>query len=723
MKRPVKGRAPTPVEAKLIRTLGLGWTIAIFVTAVSLRLLISAKLETMPLYRSPQLDSLEYLLRARRIASGDFRWPNPPAHGPGYSFFLAGLLALFGGSLPPVWAVQAGMGAALACAVGTLGARLFGRGSGIAAGFLEAIYAPLLLVETSIFAEGLLLFLLVLAALAAGFGRRPLRAAALAGLLVGAAADVRPTALLFAPALLIWSLFRKEGRGRVRTAVLFVAAMIVPLVPVAVANRRATGSFILVQAHGGMNFYLGNSPVGTGLPTARPGKDWDELEGEALRHGYERAADQDRYYMHKTLQEISRNPGGYLSLLARKLLWLFQAEEVHDVPKFYFFEAGAPLLAWLPGFGVLLPLALAGIVVAARQRPGPWPLFVGLAGLAASCVFLVIGMRYRLPVVPFLMPFAGLALATAASELPKRRWRALVAPGAVALAGLGVSHIWRHEPSHSFAEEWTYTGHALREEGDGAAAKAAFERALSEDANWGPALDGLGLVELEGGDWQDAERSFREALERGGESQKPRYHLGLVLEHAGRQREAIEQFRRALSLRPDDAQTLEALAGALLAQGNAAEAEGLYRKILARVAEHPGAHRGLARIAWGRRDLVAGIAQATQATRFAPDDPEGWLLLAMLRIEAKDAAGAEPAVRRAAELEPHAPPVALARAMLERLRGRPEAADEALRPVIAAAPGYLPAIRLFLQNAAELGRLPEAERYVESVQRGASSGR
>ncbi len=711
---PAPGAAPSAPPSPR-RSLGLLWTLGIFAVALALRLWTSARLQELPIYRSPQLDSLEYLIRARRIAAGDFAFPNPPAHGPGYSFFLAGLLALFGGSLPPVWVAQAAMGAALCCALGVLAAKHFGRGAGAAAGLLAAALAPSIWIDVSLFAEGLLILLLVLSALAAGHLPRTLPAAALSGVLLGFATDVRPTALVLAPALVLWLRARPAPRRRALAMVLFAAGLVLPIVPVAVASRRATGGFLFVQSHGGMNFYLGNSPAGSGVASARPGRDWDALEGEALRNGRESAAEQDRYYFRKTLAEIVHRPLAYAALLGRKLVWTFQSDEIRDTHSFAFFSAAVTPLALLPGFGLVFALAAPGLYLAARRRPRPWPLFAAAAGLAASCVFLVVGTRYRLPLTAFLIPFAGWTVALGAEAVRGRAWHRLAIGAAAALAALGFSHIWRHGPSHVLAEEWFYTGEALLGENRPADAEAAFHRALSHDAAFGPALDGLGVLAAERQALPEAESLFRASLAQGGESQKARYHLGLLLQREGRTAEAGEQFRQAVALRPNDPLSLEALGQSELAAGNGAEAEKALRRLLQLFPRHPGARRGLARIAWGRHETDQATAQATDATRLDPSNAEGWTLLAMIRLEAGDAVGAEPAVRKARALSPQAPPVELAAAMLERLRGNRPEADAILRPLVRTSPGYAPAVRLFLQNASELGRLAEAERYVASV--------
>jgi tetratricopeptide (TPR) repeat protein len=697
--------------------------LGIFAAALVLHLFVSFRLRELPIYRTPQLDSLEYLIRARHIASGDFAFPNPPAHGPGYSFFLAGLLALFGGSLPPVWIAQSVTGAVLCCALGLLAAKHFGRAAGVSAGLLAAAVGPLLWIDVSLYAESLLILPLALSALAAGFLRPFWLAAMAAGIGLGFAMDVRPTVLVFCPALLLWLADRPARGHRALGLALFVAGLLLPVVPVVVATRRATGSFLLVQSHGGMNFYLGNSPSGSGVASARPGSDWDALEGEALRAGYRSAADQDRYYMRKTFREIRERPASYALLLGRKLFWTLQTDEIRDTHSFAFFSAAVPLLAVLPGFGLLFALAVPALVVAIRRRPRPWPLLAAVAGLTASCVLLVVGTRYRLPLTAFLVPFSGGSAALGIQAARARAWRPLTAGMAAALAAFGFTHLGRHAPSHVLAEEWYYTGQALIEENRNADAEAAFRRALSENPGCGPALDGLGIVAVDRNAFPEAERFFRASLDQGGESQKARYHLGLLLQRGGREAEAEEQFRKAVALRPNDPLSLLALAQMELAGGDASSAEKSYRRIVELFPNHAAAHRGLARIAWGRHDKDLAIREAAEATRLDPENPEGWTLMAMIRLESGDAAGAEPAVRRARELSPQAPAPALAAAMLARLRGNRLEADAILRPVVAAAPGYTPAASLFLQNAAELGRLPEAERYVESVRADAPPAR
>ena len=105
----------------------------------------------------------------------------------------------------------------------------------------------------------------------------------------------------------------------------------------AVAKNWSVSRTLSLQGYGGLNVYIGNSPQQSGRPTFRLGGAWDALNAEPSRAGITDPAAQDRYYLRKTLSEIRRQPIAYLRLLAAKLVWLVQAEEIRDSHSFYFF--------------------------------------------------------------------------------------------------------------------------------------------------------------------------------------------------------------------------------------------------------------------------------------------------------------------------------------------------------------------------------------------------
>lgn len=670
---PSSSAAASPAAAPAPDRLGLAGLAAVFAVALLVRLAAGAQLADAPLFQSPQLDSLEYLTWARQIAAGNFVWPVPPPHGLGYPVFLGLLLSLFQGSLDAVRLAQGFLGAGTCLLTALVASRAFGGRAGIAAGLVLAVQGPLVYTEVSLLAEGLLLFLLAGALAVFFLVRPPLVRGTGAGLLLGLAVLVRPTALALLPVLAAGLLFekREERRLTAGAAGLLLAACLLVVGPAVWKISRANDAFVPVQGHGGLNFYIGNSPAGEGLPGKRLGRGWELLETEALRAGHRSPSDQDRYYLRKARSEIAARPGAFLGLLASKAAWLTQAEEVRDTHSYAFFRSQSGLLRLLPGFGLLLALAAAGVVAAVRQGT-PRPVLLGsLIVFAVTAVFLVVGSRYRLPLVPVLALYAGLGVIRLADAVRTRRPRDLAVLGVAALSVWGLSHVRRHEPTHVFAEEWTMTGASLEKKEDWAGALAAYEKGLAADRDYVPALEGIGRTRIKQSDFRGAEEVLRRALQIEPDSQRAHHYLGVVLQQTGRTEEAIGELRASLALAPDDLPTLQALAPLLVARGAIDEAAELYARLAAITPNDAAVQLTLARVEGARNRSAQGLPAARRAVELAPENPEAWLVLARLAIDARDAATAESALQRVDALIGRSHPlVAQTWEMLEALKRR-----------------------------------------------------
>jgi tetratricopeptide (TPR) repeat protein len=771
-----RGAAPKPAPAAETAApaaprLGWLWGAGIFALAALVRLLVGSQLGETALFRWPQLDSLEYLVWARKVASGTMIWPVPPPHGPGYPTFLGLLLRLFDDSLDAARRVQALFGAGTCILAAAVAARAFGRRAGIAAGLLLAVYGPLVFLDVSMLAEGLLVFLLLLALWLFVALAKPFPRAIAAGLVLGIAALVRPTAVVVLPALLLVLLWgRLRDRRAWAAAGLLLAAFFLVTTPVVAKISRVNGAFVPVQGYGGFAYYIGNSPNGDGLPSPRLGRGWEMLVSEAARAGMTTPAAEDQYYRRKAAREIREHPGAYLRLLAGKALWLVQAEEVRDSHSYDFFQSQSRLLGILPGLGLLFPLAVCGIglAVIAGRRPHPRPspsspqpppgegrqekaeeeksdrvavflpspgdreggagrgaggeglllLGLSLAGFAAVTVLTMVGTRYRIPLVPFLAAFAGIALIAAWDAARSKRLRELGFLAAGFVAAFALAHARSYPPSHNFAEEWALSGRSYEEGEDFVAAQTAYDRALAADPNYVSAWEGIGRSRLKQGDTQGAEQALRTALRIDPQSQRAHYYLAIVLRQTLRADEAEKELRTVLAMVPDDLPALHTLGEMLLNRGETAEAEPLFRKIVAVHPDDAAAHLALARIAGAQNRPQDGLAAAKRATELDPENPEAWLTLTRLALGAQDAATAEAALQRTESLAGAAnPQVVLTRALLYRLQGKREAVDELLRSLLRQAPTFRPAAELFLANAAEMGQRAEAEAFLRGESR------
>ena len=98
--------------------------------------------------------------------------------------------------------------------------------------------------------------------------------------------------------------------------------------------------------------------------------------------------------------------------MGRKFVLLWNATEMLDTEsQESYAEWSWPvrLGGWFGHFGFLVPLALAGAILAWRDRTRLDVLYAMTACYAASVLMFYVFARYRLPLVPLLMLFAAFA--------------------------------------------------------------------------------------------------------------------------------------------------------------------------------------------------------------------------------------------------------------------------------------------------------------------------
>ncbi|MBY0495783.1 MAG: tetratricopeptide repeat protein [Cyanobacteria bacterium] len=528
--------------------------IVVFAVALLLRLLAAWQLGALPLSRTPQLDSATYLMWAREIVAGGVAWPPYPEHAPGYPFFVAAILWLFDGSLMAVRITQAVLGSIGCVLTARVAARTVDPRAFVWAGLIQAAYAPLIYLDTALLAESLLIFLLVLTLDVVSAADRRATRWLIGGLSLGAAGIVRPTALVLVVAFLVVLVRKHQWSRQTRTlALAFTAGVLILVAPVVIQNWRVTG-MPMIQAYGGMNTYLGNRPSGDGGARARLGGEWDRLEGEASRAGTTRN-DQDRYYLRRTVSEIAARPAAYAGVLASKLWWTSQDEELRDTHSYYFFANAWAPLNWLPTFGAIVALAAAGLI-ASRPRDPAWLIAYGVAMLATT-VLLVIGTRYRMPLVPAVIAVAGGGLAATIDAVRSRRWNAAVPLAVTLMLIWAVTETRRDPASRNFSEEQALTGLSLLQENKVDESEAAYRQAIETDASSSFAWDGLGLVLQRRRQRDEARAAFERAVQLNPANATAWVHLGLAYEFLNDPPAALNAYRQALSITPQRREAIE----------------------------------------------------------------------------------------------------------------------------------------------------------------------
>ncbi len=352
---------------------------------------------------------------------------------------------------------------------------------------LLAFYTLKLLSETlTIF-----LCLLLVRVLEAALARPAWPRWAGAGVLLGLTVLVKPNMLLLAPLALI-PLLWAGGRGTARAAcaLAFVATAVLVILPVPLANRQAEGDWILVSWNGGGNLYSGNSPGATGFPAPLPGvtmdRQWrpvDEREVVSSALGRPVSAGEiSDYWSAQARAFVVREPAAWLRLLGRKAaLALSPVEHSHMYYLTYERRHFTPLLWAFPShFGLLLPPAVVGMLIAAREWRRHWLLYAMVAVTVATLMIFYVLVRLRLPVEPFLILFAAMGLRRLTAPAAGRaRLLAVLTMVAALVVGLW----WRDRGWYAAVESINTSnlGELYFEAGRYAEAEQAYRRALAQN--------------------------------------------------------------------------------------------------------------------------------------------------------------------------------------------------------------------------------------------------
>jgi tetratricopeptide (TPR) repeat protein/4-amino-4-deoxy-L-arabinose transferase-like glycosyltransferase len=424
----------------------------VFWFALAVRMLYLFESSSNPTFLAPITDSNYYdfaannLLKTHQFSAQFFFQPFF------YPLFLSAVYLLSGSSIVAVKIIQALAGSITCALVCRLGDRTFDRRTGLLAGLIAALYGPMIFADGELLSEGwaALWTMLLLSTLTPALSRsgkenipaRPSPAlgvwrSALLGVLFAISVLTRPTFLPVCGLAGVWVLIQtwkdgKKASSVAGCAVAIALAFTIVITPVACLFHEHTGAWTFLPTSGGVNLFMGNNPDYVKTMAVRPGSHYDAMVNQAFKEGIilERDTEKSRYFYGKVLHYISTQPAAFAGGLFQKGIQLFSSREIPNNIDIYTFRDWSLLLRALVWkvegfgfpFGMLLPLAVAGIVLAGRRIPLPWLLF-----LFAYSFFLVLVHvcgRFRIPMMPVLILLAGLGIVELwdrLSSLPERQ--------------------------------------------------------------------------------------------------------------------------------------------------------------------------------------------------------------------------------------------------------------------------------------------------------------
>jgi hypothetical protein len=396
----------------------------LFVLALAVRLVYVAQDYPVPAQDTPDYDELARNLLAGNGLVASQHWFGVPLKAwrpPFYPGFLAAVYASVGTAPVAVKVCQCLVGAATVVLVCLIAWHLRPR-LGLAVGGLAAVYGPLVASANEIMSETWFTFWVVLSVwllLRVGAPDTARRRRWLAGgAAIGLATLTRPVGLLLWPAC-AWVACRQQGwQGARRVAWVAVAAFLV-LLPWAWRNHQVLGSWVPLSSQGG--FILARSNAAE--PAWRQADGWGIDEGFFRRYPDE--VERDRYWRQQAIDYIRSHPGHYARLVLERFLrfWYFLR------PDYNF---------W---FMLVLPWAVAGWWRHGRQPETALLSWTIAVQVLAFSLVLYGSTRFRLPLEPLFLVFAGLQL-----DDTRERWgqrRLLVA--LIVLVVLNLAAVWSQE--------------------------------------------------------------------------------------------------------------------------------------------------------------------------------------------------------------------------------------------------------------------------------------
>ena len=611
---------------------------AIFAVALIVRLVHVWQIGASPFADLLLGDSAGYDRWARRLAAGDWLGSEVFYQAPLYPYLLGVVHAVLGSDVAVVRICQAALGAGSAVLLAAAGGRFFSPRVGIAAGVVLALYAPAIFVDATLQKSVVDVFLLagLLWLLSRTLdGPPPARRWVGIGAVLGALCLTRENALILVAALGIWLwLERRERRDWLRQAALVAAGVMLVLAPVALRNGVVGGEWHLTTSQFGPNFYIGNSADADGayrpLRYGRGDAAFERDDATALAEadvGRDLTpAGVSRYWVGRAFDDIAAAPGRWLLLLARKTAMTLNAVEAIDTESQYAHaEHSLPLAAtgWLTHFGLLVPLAAAGIAVTWPQRRRLLSLYLMLGLYAASVIGFYVFARYRYPLAPFLVLFAaagGDHLVQVARRTATLAHAPLVA--AVVLVSAAGANWPLLSKDHMRAASYNNLATAYRERGDLQRAVELYETALTLDENYAQAHSNLGSALAAGGEPERAIEHYGQAIAADPDTGDLRYNYGNALLAANLYADAAEQFRAAVKAWPEDAEAHNNLGIALASAGRMAEAAEAFREAVRLDPAGALAHRNLGIALEDLGDAAGAQRHYAEAQRLEALSPE-----------------------------------------------------------------------------------------------------
>ncbi len=390
------------------------------------------------------------------------------------------------------------------------------------------------------------------------------------GLLAGVVAMMVANILFLIPLVLAAIWLRHEwgtpyarpftSRARLVASAALVVGMGLGVLPCALHNYLLAGEPVMLSAHSGINFFIGNNAQANGYPqipaplhTDQQGMLKDSIlwAERAAGHPLKRV-EVSAFWSSLAKQYIHEHPGDWLRLEAKKLGNFWSGFQYDDLGILSTFKEDGVLLPG-PTFGWVAALALPGLLLAAMRRPRAWWIILAVGLHMASLMTVFVTERYRMAAVPGLLLLGSFGVVEGWRELRDHHWWPLAAyAGTMALACLLVNR--PVDPGLFYLDDYNSSLSDL-EQGHFDRAQHKLERVLSNNQENAETNFALGNLWLAKGDRDKAKGFYRRTLQLDPRHDRVLNNLGVLAIEEKRWPLAEAFLSNSLRIEPGDAKT------------------------------------------------------------------------------------------------------------------------------------------------------------------------
>ena len=581
-----------------------------------------------------------------RLVSGDWIGSDVFYQAPLYPYFLGVVYAIFGHDLLVVRIIQAAIGSVSCVLLALACTRLFSKRVGLIAGLVLALWAPAIFFDSLLqkavldmffMCLGLWLIARILDQEQGAFGFSRIVPGTFNWIGLGASmaalALTRENGMLLIVVIVIWALVSHQRKGLIG----FALGLALLFTPVVIRNYSIDGGFYLTTSQFGSNFYIGNNPNADGsYASIRFGRGAPEFERLDAKEVAEESvgrtlspSEVSSFWAGRALGYITSQPRSWLKLTGRKILLLFNRTEMLDTEaqeSYAEFSTPLKVLGWFTHFGILVPLAIAGMIATWPDRRRLSIVYALAIAYAASVVMFFVFARYRYALVPFLILF-GVApfhsrvrdyLTHSLAQGNSRKWLA-----AALVVSVAIFSNWPVlSPTLMMSITENNLGTAFLEKGQYDQAIAHNERSIALRPDYAPGYNNLGAALRAAGRLDEAVARYKQALEIKPDFASASYNLANAQLEQGKAGDSVDSFRRAIEQNPKSVEAHNNLGIALASRGDAAEAIAAFRNALAVDDRSVNAHRNLGNMLVDAGQRAEGMAHLERAAALAPAEPE-----------------------------------------------------------------------------------------------------